>query len=792
MASRTRPVDASATRVWIGSRSSGGDQREVADTGKGQVERPRDRRRGERQDIDLAAQLLEPLLCRDAETLLLVHDDHAQVAESDVLAEQAVRTDDEVDGTGGQAVDSRLLLAGRDEARQQPHRHRVGREALLERGVVLGSQDGRRHENGDLLAALYRLEHAPQRDLGLAVANVAHDQAVHRLAGFHVELDLGRGPELVERFLVRERRLDFLLPGRVGRVGEAGGSGPSGVDLEQLFGEVGDGALDPLLGPEPLGPAQLGQRGVLAARVAADAVDLLHGQEDLVCAGEAQLQVVALIAGGAAAKHPLVAGDAVIDVDDEVALGQPLQNVARHDPAKRLGPPDANGAEQLAISHEHQAIRAFGETAVEAAPDESPSALRRSVGQVVGDGGRKSLLAQQFGQPRSLVGCQHDPTAVGGPGPHRFGEAGRPGRRQRRLAPPEDVPHRRATTRRRRSLRLPRQFEGATAEQAALPLPRTQVRLGPLPGEIACGHQLGAALLSLAPQEIGRVGDVAGFVEDEERARWQVIEPRGGAQNGGPNLGRVACLQSAGSGGDVMDVTRVRSQLSGSGTDRVFEAGHVRGEPVRKLRTVPRKTGHSLADLGHSPGRDEELTGGEQDHFLHGPEAALVCWVEDAHRVDLVAEQLDPDGQRGGRWKHVDEAASAGEFTAAGHFEDRVVAEAEEVVEQFVLMDAGPDTQPARLGRQLLRVDGVLQESLDARHQDAGAAGTPRRQRRHAGRGLVANQLAAFVGEGGPGLQHRDGFRVAQPGLQFLGHTIANLRVPSHPAKPLPRDRGCA
>ena len=63
--------------------------RQVADAGERQVERPRDRRRRQRQHVDLAAQLLEPLLGGDAEALLLVDDDQAEVAEPDVLATAA-------------------------------------------------------------------------------------------------------------------------------------------------------------------------------------------------------------------------------------------------------------------------------------------------------------------------------------------------------------------------------------------------------------------------------------------------------------------------------------------------------------------------------------------------------------------------------------------------------------------------------------------------------------------------------------------------------------------------------
>ena len=170
----------------------------------------------------------------------------------------------------------------RDEPRQQPDGDRERREALAERLEVLRGEDGRRDEHRDLLAVLDRLERGPDRDLGLAVADVADDQAVHRPAGLHVGLHLGDRAELVERLLVREARLHLVLPRRVGGVGVAAGGGPGGVELEQLLGQVVDGALDPLLRPDPVGPAEPAELGALAARVAADPLDLLDRHEDPV------------------------------------------------------------------------------------------------------------------------------------------------------------------------------------------------------------------------------------------------------------------------------------------------------------------------------------------------------------------------------------------------------------------------------------------------------------------------------------------------------------------------------
>ena len=74
-----------------------GDDRQIAHAGQRQLQRARDRRRGQRQHMHLGAQLLELLLVRDAEMLLLVDDQQAEVLELDRLAEQRMRADDDVD-----------------------------------------------------------------------------------------------------------------------------------------------------------------------------------------------------------------------------------------------------------------------------------------------------------------------------------------------------------------------------------------------------------------------------------------------------------------------------------------------------------------------------------------------------------------------------------------------------------------------------------------------------------------------------------------------------------------------
>ena len=73
------------------------DRRHLADPGDRHLERPRDRRRGHAQHVDVRPQVLEVLLVLDAEALLLVHDDEAEVLPSRAALDQAVRADHDVD-----------------------------------------------------------------------------------------------------------------------------------------------------------------------------------------------------------------------------------------------------------------------------------------------------------------------------------------------------------------------------------------------------------------------------------------------------------------------------------------------------------------------------------------------------------------------------------------------------------------------------------------------------------------------------------------------------------------------
>src|SRR3972149_5945621 len=108
------------------------DHRHVAHAGERHVEGARDRRRREREHVHRGAQLLHPLLVRDAEAVLLVHHEQPQALELHVLGQEPVRPDDDVHGPHAEPLDDRLLLAGRAEAREQLDARGGGREPVGE------------------------------------------------------------------------------------------------------------------------------------------------------------------------------------------------------------------------------------------------------------------------------------------------------------------------------------------------------------------------------------------------------------------------------------------------------------------------------------------------------------------------------------------------------------------------------------------------------------------------------------------------------------------------------------
>ena len=413
-----------------------------------------------------------------------------------------------------------------------------------------------------------------------------------------------------------------------------------------------------------------------------------------------------------AAEHLLVAGDAMVDVDDEVAGRQPLEDVARDDAPERPGPADADGPEQLAIRDEDQAVRAAGESAVQAALDErdrrrAAAARRRARrprpdGRPPPAGSARRAAWSEASTIRAPSACQ--------PATASTSRAARPsgsdGSRQPKTSPDDSAPARHRASRRR--LGLPGQLEGPRAGEPGLPVARRQVGRRPVLRQLA-----GLDRVRRAARRPGATGT---------RPPRRCLRAR---------RGRAACPgrcgrgRSPAPGGPPRSPPRrrrpsracrppaarpSRRPVVGLGT---LEAREVGGEA---LRQAGRRTPEAGPDGRRAAGGQQELRRRQEHGVVDRANGPLVGRVERAERIDLVAEELDPDRQRQ-RWREdVDDPAAPGELAAPRDLEDGHVAEIEQVAQQGVLVEPRAAPEHPRLGRQVVR----------ARSCAAGAPGRPR------------------------------------------------------------------
>ena len=294
------------------------DDRQFAHARHRELQRARNRRRRQREHVHLRAQLLQALLVRDAEMLLLVDDDEAEILEDDRLAEQRVGADDDVDRAFGEALLRFALLGGADHARQLADPDRQPGEALDEVLGVLAREQGRGNDDRGLLAVDRGGEGGAQRDLGLAEADVAADEPVHRPARREIVERRLDGVGLVLRLVIGKARAEFVVepfgrdePRRRARHALRG-------DADQFARHFAHALLQPRLARLPARGPQAIEFALLGA-VARQQFEILDRQEQPIAAGVMNLQAVVRRARRLDRLQADEAADAVIDMHDEVA-----------------------------------------------------------------------------------------------------------------------------------------------------------------------------------------------------------------------------------------------------------------------------------------------------------------------------------------------------------------------------------------------------------------------------------------------------------------------------------------
>ena len=707
----------------------------------------------------------------DAEALLLVDDDQAELLEGDGAGQQGMCADDQVDLARGQPSLDLLGLLRRREARERADAHGEARVALGESLRVLGDQQSRGHEDGGLVAVLDGLEGGAHGDLGLAVADVAGEQAVHGNGLFHVGLDLVDGDELVGGLHVGEGILEFALPGRVGPEGVSLGLLAHGVQADELLGDLVDGLLRARLGLRPVRAAHLRQGRLVGSGVLRDLVQGVGGHEEPV-GGLAALggrvldhQVVARGGGVPApdrARDQLdEAPDAVLVVDNVVpgVQGQRVDTLAPargHAPHVARGGADAPGQVAFGEDREFQVGR-----------DESDAGLRGRDGDEAGVGARFHAVRER-GRARGVGEDGADASAGAGAfggdddAPAVAGQVGEVGGGAGEV--PAVGVH----------VAGSHAHEGGRDDDGR----RASLTRGPGLGLVDGGGEVGGRQVGELPP--GARPAPPQLAQVEERGlgglEGSVGSPGGGAPRGGEEL-LGGGDQVGGAGADAFGVggedggacrEQVKEGFHAAHEDggQRFDAGGCDslGGEAEHLGGAGQAVG-GLAGAGTHRLGEEEFAAGDGPQAVGGlAEGALVGDGEGTNVVDLVAPQLH--AQRVGFLgrEHVEDAAAHAHLAASFDHVDALVAKLGQPVRHigevhdvagahthgFEVRQAGDDRleegadghdEDRDRARAVVALDGVDEAAQDgdaARHRvDLGretlvGQGLPRGQHSHA------------------------------------------------------------
>ncbi len=231
--------------------------------------------------------------------------------------------DHDIDSAFGKALLDLVQFLGRDQARGLRDIDRKTPKPLGEGLGVLPRQQRGRHHHRDLLAVERDRERRAQRHLGLAEADVAADQPVHRPAAFEVFQGRGDGAELVFGFLIGKARAEFVIDMRLHRHFRRFMQMPLGGDLDQFAGDLADAVLEFGLAGLPAAAAEPVQfdMGVVGA-IARQQFDILDRQKQFCFGGIVQFKTIMRRAGDLKRLQADEAADAMLDMNHEVAGGQ--------------------------------------------------------------------------------------------------------------------------------------------------------------------------------------------------------------------------------------------------------------------------------------------------------------------------------------------------------------------------------------------------------------------------------------------------------------------------------------
>ena len=234
---------------------TGSDERELEGTGNG--------RGRHRESVDIRLHLTQFLLGTDAELLLLVDDEQTKILKLHRLADELMRTYDNINLPLCQVFQQSRSLFTRFGTGEVVHTHGHILQTRGEGTKMLIGQHRGRHEHGHLLAVGSSLEGSTYGHLSLAKAHITADKTVHGTGTFHVGLHVLSSLQLVRGVFIKEAGLEFVLHIAVGTEGKTLFTATLGVELNQVAGNILDMLLRTLLQPFPLACTEGGETGRL-------------------------------------------------------------------------------------------------------------------------------------------------------------------------------------------------------------------------------------------------------------------------------------------------------------------------------------------------------------------------------------------------------------------------------------------------------------------------------------------------------------------------------------------------
>ena len=252
------------------------------------------------------------------EPLLFVDHKQAQVFESNVFLQQAMRANHHVDFARGQAGNHALGFGRAHETRKHFYFYWVGLEAFTKRGHVLRCQQRGWHEYRSLFAILDGFESGANRHFGFAETHIATHETIHRAGTVHVLFHSDDCFKLIGGFNEWKRGFHFRLPRCVGAKRVPRRVQSSLVQHHEFLGNHPQVVAHPLFDARKICTTHLVERWRVAAHILPHEVDLIAEHEQ-AAVGITQVQEVAFDPVEFAPRHAFEHADAMHVVHHMIA-----------------------------------------------------------------------------------------------------------------------------------------------------------------------------------------------------------------------------------------------------------------------------------------------------------------------------------------------------------------------------------------------------------------------------------------------------------------------------------------